>query len=171
MNIFRKNNGFTLIEIVVVIAIMGVLSAVIYSSFDASRQKSRDQKRVSDISTIQLALEQYFQKNGIYPSDLNILTQTPKYISEIPKDPTSGNPYTGNYIPITKTFGSNNCVSYQLWAKFERNNEYLNSKKGFNSLNLLTTQNLDPKSLYECGSGHNKIDAFNATTTYDVMPY
>ena len=142
---------------------MAVFSAIIYSSFDASRAKSRDQKRVSDVSTIQLALEQYFQRNGLYPTDLNGLV--PVYISSIPSDPT--NDYTKNYFPITKNSGSLNCISYQLWTKFELQNQYLDSKKSFNSANFPL-----PNNMYECGSGHEsaKINVSVEPLVYDVMP-
>lgn len=159
MNVFRRSGGFTLVEIVVVIGIMAVLTVIIYSSFDSSRAQSRDQKRISDISTIQISLEQYFQKNGIYPLALSALT--PVYMSEIPTDST--NNYNNNYFPITKTSGSSNCTSYQLWTKFERNNSYLNSKKGFNSTTLAS-------NMYECGSGHITENASADVLVYDVMP-
>lgn len=171
----QKNNyrkAFTLIEIVVVIGIMAVLSTIIYSSFSTSRAKSRDQKRVSDISTIQIALEQYFQKNGVYPiklEDKNTPSNglVPVYISSIPTDPT--NNYDNQYYPMTKSTGTNNCISYQLWTRFELSNEYLSSKKGFDS-----TANPLPAGLWECGSGHDsaKINASDPSNNlvYDVMP-
>ncbi len=183
MNISSKSKGFTLIEIIVVIGIMAVLTAIIYSSFDSSRATSRDQKRVSDISAIQLALEQYFQQNGVYPMQLASLV--PTYIAAIPTPPTnSESSYQENYFPMAKVPGPDNshsCVSYQLWTKFELNNSYLNSKKGFDS-----TRVADPKGLktfdgfYECVSlGNNhygaQIDADPTTNSaakliYDVMP-
>jgi len=160
-------NGFTLIEIVVVISIMAVLSVIIYSSFDASKAVSRDQERVSDISTIQLALEQYFNKYGVYPLTLRGLV--PTYLLEIMKDPSNGIYYSDNYFPITKTQNTSNCISYQLWTKFERNNNYVLSKKGFNSGAL-------PSNMYECvgdvigESGHNTVNASTDPLVYDVMP-
>lgn len=163
MNVINKSKGYTLIEIVVVISIMATLSAIIYSSFDASRAKSRDQKRISDISTIQISLEQYFQKNGIYPLTLSLLV--PTYLSGIPTDPSTNMDYSGNYFPISKGSSSNNCVSYQLWTSFEQGNMYLNSKRGFDS-----TLSVLPNNMFECGSGHNKINATTGTMVYDVMP-
>lgn len=153
--------AFTLIEIVIVISIMGLFTVMMYSSFDKSKAKSRDQKRVSDISAIQLSLEQYFNKNGIYPTSLSLLT--PTFISEIPKDP-KGSAYSG-YFPITRTNGSLNCTSYHLWTEMEQVNQYLDAKKGFNSENLSGYTNY-----FECGGGHPKIDATNKPLVFDVMP-
>ena len=180
MNVSRKSKGFTLVEIVVVIAIMGILTAIIYSSFDKSKANSRDQKRVSDISAIQLALELYFNKNGVYP--MQLVSLVPTYLSAIPTPPnTSDSPYQNNYFPMAKVPGPDNshsCVSYQLWTKFEISNAYLDSKKSFDS--TLVADSKGSKSsggFYECVSpGNNhygaQINAGSAANNlvYDVMP-
>jgi type II secretion system protein G len=59
--------GFTLIEIMVVIAIMGVLITMIAGSFIASQKKGRDLKRKSDIVQVGKAMEMYFYDKGRYP--------------------------------------------------------------------------------------------------------
>ena len=173
MNIFRKSKGFSLVEVIIVIAIMAVLSALIYASFNTSRAQSRDQKRISDISTIQLALEQYFNGHGVYPTQLNQLV--PTYLPSITTDTT--NKYANQYFPLTKTSGSSNCVSYQLWATFETSNSYLDSKKGFDSStdqshsNLLSVNtSINGGLYYECGTGHTGENAFSDPLVYDVMP-
>jgi prepilin-type N-terminal cleavage/methylation domain-containing protein len=163
MKVFKKSDGFTLVEIVVVIAIIALLSSIIYSSFGGQKAKSRDQKRVSDVSSIQLALELYFNKNGVYP--LTLASLVPTYISSIPTDPT--NIYASQYFPITKQQNSAYCISYQLWTKFEVKNTYLDSKKGFDSSGTL------PVDTYECGgSGHDsaRVNATSNLLIYDVMP-
>lgn len=62
-----KQKGFTLIELLVVIAIIGILSSVVLASLNVSRTRSRDAKRIADLRQIQLALEQYYDVNGVYP--------------------------------------------------------------------------------------------------------
>lgn len=176
MNFFNKNRGFTLIEIVIVIGIMAFFSAIIYSSFDTSRAKSRDQKRVSDISLIQLALEQYFQKYGVYPTDLQYLVdgnpdlpkdKQIKFLPELPKAPSADEKYS--YFPITKTkpIPNSYCVTYQLWTKFELINQYLGSKKGFNSKNLT---GMDECKDLTSSIPRTPIDASADQKIYDVMP-
>ena len=174
MNFFKnyrlKNGGYTLIEIVVVIFIMATLTVIIYSSFDASKAQSRDQKRVSDISAIQLALEHYFYKYGVYPVTLDTqgsVPFVPTFMSSVPKDP-NGTSY--NYFPITKTSqGSTNCVLYQLWARFEMGNQYLDSRRGFNSSAVTL-----PNNMFDCGGSHNsaKINPSlpGNSLVFDVMP-
>lgn len=64
----RKSRGFTLIELLVVISIIAILMAVATVSYTNAQQKSRDNKRKSDLKAVQQALELYFQQNGKYPS-------------------------------------------------------------------------------------------------------
>ena len=59
--------GFTLVELLVVISIIGILSAVIYASFGDARKIARDNIRKSDLKALQLALELYKAQNGRYP--------------------------------------------------------------------------------------------------------
>jgi len=63
-----KNKGFTLIELMVVIAIIGLLSSVILAALNTTRSKGRDAKRVASVKQIQIALELYYDKNGVYPT-------------------------------------------------------------------------------------------------------
>ena len=62
-----KRQGFTLIELLVVIAIVGVLSTLAVYSTNIARQKSRDTRRITDISQTQTALELYFADQQGYP--------------------------------------------------------------------------------------------------------
>lgn len=63
-----NNKGFTLIELLVVIAIIALLSSVALIGFMSARQKSRDAKRLGDITQMNTALELYFSTNKGYPS-------------------------------------------------------------------------------------------------------
>jgi type II secretion system protein G len=64
-----KSKGFTLIELLVVVAIIGILATVVLSSLSSARESARDAKRLSDIKTIQTALEMYANdNNGKYPT-------------------------------------------------------------------------------------------------------
>ncbi len=67
----RKPNGrgFTLVELLVTISIIGLLSTIATVSYTSVRASSRDTKRVSDVKAIQAALEIYFESNSSYPFD------------------------------------------------------------------------------------------------------
>lgn len=72
----RFFGGFTLVELMVAVAIIAILTAIITANFSTARAKSRDAKRISDISSIQLALAFYFDRCNVYPQDLSAATFT-----------------------------------------------------------------------------------------------
>lgn len=63
----RKNQGFTLIEILIVVGIIGILSSVILVGLNSSRATARDSRRVTDLRQIQQGLELFYTKDGKYP--------------------------------------------------------------------------------------------------------
>jgi prepilin-type N-terminal cleavage/methylation domain-containing protein len=64
----KNQRGFTLIEMLVVIAIIGLLASVVLLALNSARSKSRDAKRAADVRQIMTALELYFNDCGSYPS-------------------------------------------------------------------------------------------------------
>jgi prepilin-type N-terminal cleavage/methylation domain-containing protein len=107
----KTNRGFTLIELLVVIAIIGILSSVVLASLNTARQKSRDARRISDIKQLQLALELYFDDNGIYPATIASSTLTSDYIPAVPEDPTAT---AGAYTYVQVGSGTGYCLGADL---------------------------------------------------------
>lgn len=64
----KSRSGFTLIEILVVIAIIGIILSILTVNFNEARKKSRDKARQSDLKSLQLAIESYRAQNGEYPA-------------------------------------------------------------------------------------------------------
>jgi general secretion pathway protein G len=71
MNTIQRNkisaNGFTLIEILVVMVILGILAAISTTTFLASQQKGRDTRRKNDLKQISSSLEAYYNDHREYP--------------------------------------------------------------------------------------------------------
>lgn len=63
-----NKKGFTIIEIMVVVTIIGILSTISVVALNQIRKNSRDSKRISDLERIQTSLEFYFMDNYDYPN-------------------------------------------------------------------------------------------------------
>lgn len=63
----RKQSGFTIIELLIVIAIIGILATLVLTNFQGAQAKGRDTVRKSDINSIYQKLEEYYNENGGYP--------------------------------------------------------------------------------------------------------
>ena len=132
LNIKIRNDGFTLIELIVVIAILGILSTIGLTSFRTSQIKSRDAKRKSDLEQVQRALEMYMNDVGHYPNSTAIGgtigsfswgvefkdAKGTIYMKELPKDPTGNTEYCYKSV-VAPTV----ATSYQLYAKLENSQD------------------------------------------------
>ncbi|MBI2644960.1 prepilin-type N-terminal cleavage/methylation domain-containing protein [Candidatus Uhrbacteria bacterium] len=63
-----RHKGFTLVELLVAIGIIGILSSIAVVSVSNVRAKARDAKRIADVKQIQTALESYFNDQNAYPA-------------------------------------------------------------------------------------------------------
>ena len=60
-------SGFTIVELLIVIVVIGILAAITIVAYNGIQDRARNAQRVSDVNTIQKALEQYKALNGTYP--------------------------------------------------------------------------------------------------------
>lgn len=122
----KVRSGFTLVEILVVIAIIGILSSIVLASMSGARSKGRDTKRISDVKQLQLALQLYYDgNNSVYPPKATDGTVsaalaplvTTGYLSTLPTDPSGGTAAYGySGLPANCTTA---CGDYVLGAKME----------------------------------------------------
>lgn len=142
----HTNKGFTLVELLVVVAIIGLLAGIAVVSVNSVRVKARDAKRIADVKQIQNALELYNNtKGGQYPltsagnaetvltgmviseggiasvADTAAMKVPAKggeiYINVIPDDPTMGQDYI--YKPCPLSEDKTYCKSYYIEFKTE----------------------------------------------------
>lgn len=128
----KKQNGFTLVELLIVIVIIGILASLIFANFAGVRQRARDSQRKSDLKQIQTALELYRADSRTYPcfatgcgwSIVSRLSEaipplSPNYISKIPDDPVYHDPdYRGYCYSVT-----NDKSKYTIFANLENTND------------------------------------------------
>lgn len=92
----KKNRelGFTLLELIIVIVIIGALAALISGNFITSLKKGRDARRKGDLQQIQKALEMYYEDNRVYPlsitSGSELAYNGKTYMTKVPSDPSNG---------------------------------------------------------------------------------
>ena len=85
----KRNQGFTLVEIMIVVAIIAILAAVAIPNFIKYRQNSQAAACVSNLKQIEAAVEQS-KMAGNTPSGISELVGANKYIKNEPKCPAGG---------------------------------------------------------------------------------
>lgn len=91
----KAQKGFTIIELLIVIAIIAILAGLVLNNFQGAQAKARDTQRVSDIGNVHSKLEEYYNENSAYPSTFTAAT-FPGIDGDSLKDPTGGNSITIN---------------------------------------------------------------------------
>ena len=90
-----NQDGFTLIEIMVVILILGLLATIVVQSLRGAADKAKRTKAQADMAELKTALDRYYLDNGFYPT-------TDQGLSSLVSPPSSGrtpaNYEAGGYI-------------------------------------------------------------------------
>lgn len=131
----KKYCGFTLVEMLVVISIIGVLVGVAIFGLRGSTENARNAQRKSDLKQYQIALENYANKNaGLYygrPTIDHIARDAVLCTALIgstscPNDPLydadDASPIDYHYQTADGTDGTASATNYVLWAKMENPN-------------------------------------------------
>ncbi len=136
----KYSKGFTLLELLVVIIIIGLLAAIIMASVNSARAKGRDTKRITEMKSMVDALAIYYSANGSYPKTCNSgsCVLVPTYISKFPDNMS----YFG-----LNTLGSA-CGAYHLGVTLEANNRVLDTDKDMTS----NTAGLTAGNYNNCGN-------------------
>ncbi len=94
MKMFRKEEGFTLVELMVVVLIIGILVAIAIPVFNAARANAQTRACFSNERTLEGALEQWRADDlgAVAPTDWTTLTGAlvPRFVKETPECPAGG---------------------------------------------------------------------------------
>lgn len=121
--------GFTLIEVLITISIIGLLAALTLVSFGGSQKGARDTQRKSDMRQYATAIENYANvNNSLYPAYSNTVQAKdilcPKLgITSCPEDPkNASDPSTNVYFYQSDggTTGSASATKFFVWARLEK---------------------------------------------------
>ena len=116
-----KNQGFTLVEMLLVLAIIGILIAILVPSVIGITREAKEKQVQSDLRMIQAALGQYYLKNASFPPDGDdswvdlLLDLRPRIIEKRPYDPFDPDSLYGYayYAPLDV----GDIPTYVVWSK------------------------------------------------------
>lgn len=117
MNKKVLQSGLTLIELLIVVAIVGVIMVAMVFLIRNQLSRGRDAQRKTDLEAIKVAFENYYNDNNCYPP-ANVLescqsSNLQPYLNEVPCDPITQDPYL--YVPLA----GNACAGYRLYATID----------------------------------------------------
>jgi prepilin-type N-terminal cleavage/methylation domain-containing protein len=67
LNKVKNQSGFTIVELLIVIVVIGILAALVLNTFQGVQARARDTERKTDINSISTQLEAYYADYGYYP--------------------------------------------------------------------------------------------------------
>jgi prepilin-type N-terminal cleavage/methylation domain-containing protein len=135
-----NNRGFTIVELLIVIVVIGILALLVITTYSGIQQKARNSQRQTDVQSMQTQLEAFFSQNGYYPSlaDMNSSTWRGTNMKSLDNDALidPSNPNQSNALVATPTdkqyayavtdsggasceTTDTNCAKYTLTAKYE----------------------------------------------------
>ncbi len=136
----KKESGFTIVELLIVIVVIGILAALVVTTFSGIQRKARDSERQTDINAIHSQVEAYHAQNGKYPTNANLDTdsfvtttlkgldisalQDPKGTSNDLAAAAAANVYSYVETPTGCDNTTTDCTGYTLTATLEGGGTY-----------------------------------------------
>ena len=137
----KRNAGFTIVELLIVIVVIGILALLVITTYAGIQQKARNSKRQTDIQSLQTQMEAFFSQNGYYPSltDMNGSAWRTTNMKSLDlgslNDPSNANQTANTMVaaPVAKSYSyavtdsagasceatDTNCAKYTLTGTYE----------------------------------------------------
>ena len=118
----KKQTGFTIVELLIVIVVIGILAAITIVAFNGVQARGNDARRDSDMALIKKALEMYKADNDTYPGVCSgdgvgcstsglAAVLVPTYVANIPQDP--------KFPSVGYSYVRGSASSYGIWVKYD----------------------------------------------------
>lgn len=116
--------GFTIVELLIVIVVIGILAALVITTYNGIQEKGRNTERQTDLKALQGQLEAYYAQNGSYPDNTQLGATSATNVTfiqanmkgldkEALRDPKGA---AGDYSLNTGTTLGGNKYTYQVTA-------------------------------------------------------
>ncbi len=147
----KISKGFTVLEFLIVITIMGILIAIVLVSLSSSRERSRDDQRIANVQNASIAIEAFYTDCRTYPLELRVGYTCPtsaitlgNYISDLGNWDGTNPEYF--YQPLSYGNNIEPCTGYHIGVQFENTGNALAVRDAqFNSVgtSICTTDGVD----------------------------
>jgi prepilin-type N-terminal cleavage/methylation domain-containing protein len=135
----KRNEGFTIVELLIVIVVIGILALLVITTYSGIQQKARNSKRQTDIQSLQTQMEAFYSQEGYYPSlgNMNSASWRATNMKSLDEgaltDPSNPNSAALVAAPAAKSYAyavtdsggasceatPTNCAKYTLTATYE----------------------------------------------------
>ena len=115
MKFGKEQQGFTIVELLIVIVVIGILAGLVVTTFTGIQQKARNTERQTDIKAVHGQVEAYYAQNGKYPTLANLNDSTWRSTNMKGLDPEALKDPKGSAQTLTAT-PSSTSYSYAVFA-------------------------------------------------------
>ena len=113
---YKSEKGFTIVELLIVIVVIGILAALVLNTFSGVQKRARDTQRQTDVNSIATQLEVYYNDNGGYPLAATITTSNLKGLDAGALQPPNSTATTVNGVSAAVSAKPTNGGGQEVYA-------------------------------------------------------